>query len=105
MGSSWKMPTETQCQELIDGTNSVWGSRGRIFYNKTDYNKYILIPAVGFCFDTYLTNTADSYYWTSTITTTMRDTYAYDMYDNQGYESARIGIRERHYGEPVRAIF
>ena len=104
MGSRWKMPTKTQCQELINGTDSVWTSVGRKFFNKTDRNKYILIPTAGFCFDTKLANTDDSYYWTTTIVNDMTYPSATDMYDNQGYESARIGYRFRDYGEPVRAI-
>jgi hypothetical protein len=47
-----KMPTLTQCQELVSGTNSEWttidGVAGRKFTNKTDSSKYIFIPAAGY---------------------------------------------------------
>lgn len=47
-----KMPTQTQCQELINGTNSEWttidGVAGRKFTNKSDSSKYIFIPAAGY---------------------------------------------------------
>ena len=47
-----KMPTEAQCKELINETNSEWtsinGVYGRKFTNKTDSSKYIFIPAAGY---------------------------------------------------------
>lgn len=49
MGSQWKIFTQTQGQELIDGTNSTWtsinGVNGRKFISKTDSTKYIFLPA------------------------------------------------------------
>ena len=52
MGSPWKMFTQTQGQELIDGTNSTWttinGVNGRKFTSKTDSSKYIFLPAGGY---------------------------------------------------------
>ena len=51
MGSPWKMFTQAQGQELIDGTNSTWttinGVNGRKFTSKTDSSKYIFLPAGG----------------------------------------------------------
>ena len=47
------MPTEAEFQELIDNTDSEWiqvnGVNGRKFTSRTDENKYILIPAAGYC--------------------------------------------------------
>ena len=61
MGSPWKMFTQAQGQELIDGTNSTWttinGVNGRKFTSKTDSSKYIFLPAGGF----YEDDTANVY--------------------------------------------
>ena len=55
MGDEWRMPTKTECQELIDNTKHEWvnnynesGVNGIKFTSKTDTNKYIFIPAAGF---------------------------------------------------------
>ena len=55
MGGDWRMPTQTECQELVDNTNSEWVENfhessvsGRKFTSKTDTSKYIFIPASGF---------------------------------------------------------
>ena len=72
MGSPWKMFTQAQGQELIDGTNFTWtsinGVNGRKFTSKTDSYKYIFLPAGGVWSDT----THDSagthgYYWSTAI--------------------------------------
>ena len=54
MGGEWRMPTQTECQELLDYTNHEWvenfngsGVNGRKFTSKTDESKYIFIPASG----------------------------------------------------------
>ena len=56
MGSPWKMFTQAQGQELIDGTNSTWttinGINGRKFTSKTDTSKYIFLPAGGYWYYT-----------------------------------------------------
>ena len=50
------MPTQTEFQELLSGTNNVWvtnyngsGVNGWKFTSKTDTSKYIFIPAAGLC--------------------------------------------------------
>ena len=61
MGSEWRMPTQTECQELIDNTNSKWvedyngsGVNGMKFTGSNDNS--IFIPAAayygdGFAYD------------------------------------------------------
>lgn len=50
-GGDWRMPTEAECQELIDNTNNEWitvnNVNGYKFTSKTDSSKYIFIPAAG----------------------------------------------------------
>lgn len=51
MGGGWRMPTQTECQELLDYTNHEWtqvnGVNGMKFTSRTDTSKYIFIPAAG----------------------------------------------------------
>ena len=72
MGSRWKMFTQAQGQELIDGTNSTWttinGVNGRKFISKTDSSKYIFLPAGGGWKDTnYVQSNEHCYYRSATI--------------------------------------
>ena len=57
MGGDWRMPTQTEFQELLSGTTNEWianynstGVNGRKFTSKTNGNS-IFIPAAGFCYD------------------------------------------------------
>ena len=51
MGGNWRMPTQTEIQELTDNTNHVWtqvnGVNGYKFTSKTNGNS-IFIPAAGY---------------------------------------------------------
>ena len=53
MGGDWRMPTWTECQELLNNTTNEWiivnGVNGKKFTSKTDTSKYIFIPAAGDC--------------------------------------------------------
>lgn len=55
MGGDWKMPTDSQIQELIYNTISKWtaqdGVNGKLFISKNDPSKSIFIPAAGFAYD------------------------------------------------------
>ena len=57
MGGDWRMPTQTEIQELLENTENEWvedfngsGVNGRKFSSKTDESKYIFIPAAGNCY-------------------------------------------------------
>ena len=57
MGGDWRVPTQTEFQELLKNTNREWvedfngsGVNGRKFTSKTDTSKYIFIPAAGNCY-------------------------------------------------------
>ena len=57
MGGDWRMPTDTEIQELLDNTTNEWthvnGVNGRKFTSiKEGYqNNSIFIPAAGYCSD------------------------------------------------------
>lgn len=72
MGSPWKMPTKTQCVQLISYTNYIWttvnGVNGIKFTSKTNSSKYIFLPAGGFWVETTLNNLSSyGYYWSTTF--------------------------------------
>ena len=57
MGGDWRMPTETDFNELLSGTTNEWianynetGVSGMKFTSRTDTSKYIFIPAAGHCY-------------------------------------------------------
>ena len=53
MGGDWRMPTQSDFQELLSGTTNEWtqvnGVNGRKFTSKTNGNS-IFIPAAGACY-------------------------------------------------------
>ena len=80
MGGKWRMPTQTECQELLDYTNyekvlnyGDSGVNGWKFTSKTDTSKYIFIPASGYRSGSsfkYQPNVG--YLWSSSLTTNFR---------------------------------
>ena len=61
MGGDWRVPIQTEFQELLDNTTQEWvkdfngsGVSGRKFTSKTDESKYIFIPASGYRFGSSL---------------------------------------------------
>ena len=77
MGGNWRIPTQTEFEELIEGTNNQWvtnyngtGVNGRKFTSKTDTSKYIFIPAAGYCGGGSVNNVGDNgYVWSSSLLT------------------------------------
>ncbi len=70
-GGDWRMPTEAECQELIDNTTSEWttqnGVYGRKFTSKTN-GKSIFLPAAGYRWSGELGYAGSSGgYWSSTL--------------------------------------
>ena len=71
MGSPWKMPTKDQCLELKNNITPEWitinGVNGYKFISKSDTNKYIFIPAAGWCGVTTLNDAgSNGSYWSTT---------------------------------------
>ena len=104
MGSPWKMFTQAQGQELINGTNSTWtsinGVNGRKFTSKTDSTKYIFLTAAG-NWDGSSHDGTGSYglYWGTTWYSSSEVCYMY-IYNVNSY----IYNNYRRYGKTVRAI-
>ena len=105
IGSPWKMPTSDQLQELFNGTTSEWttfnGVNGRRFTNKTDYTKYIFLPAGGKYANTTNSSISLDGYYLSTKWHSTNWTYAMHFYkDDKPY----IDTEPIEYGLSVRAI-
>ena len=104
-GSSWRMPTVTEIQELLDNTTSEWttqnGIKGCKFTSKTNGNS-IFLPAAGFRGGADLTfQTSCGYYWSSSL----HESYpnpARGLYFN--LVGAYAGSGHRYYGRTVRPV-
>ena len=69
-GSGWRMPTQTEMQELIDNCTVTWttqnGVNGRLFTGPNGNS--IFLPAAGGRFDSSLYNGGSTgYYWSSSL--------------------------------------
>jgi len=130
-GGTWRMPTITEQQELIDNCYWEWTTsyngvsvNGYIVYKaKSDSDKgkkkysgistttagsyslsdpHIFLPAAGYRGDTSLYNVgANSYYRSSSLNTSYSN-YAYYVY----FYSSNVGWKDsyRYYGRSVRAV-
>ena len=109
MGSPWKMFTQAQGQELIDGTNSTWttinGVNGRKFTSKTDSSKYIFLPAGGQWTETNNNNLGEKGYCWSTTWTSSDSNLWYIYFNSSNSLSLSFGYArdQRSRGLPVRA--
>ena len=57
LGGNWRMPTKTECQELLDNCDAVWtddyngtGVGGCVVTSKNNGNS-VFFPAAGYCYD------------------------------------------------------
>ena len=104
MGSPWKMFTQDQEQELIDGTTSTYitlnGVNGRKFTSKTNSTKYIFLPLAQSWYNTSFINPSYGQYW---LTTWYDSSKAYQIYVSPSMSPA-ITTANRYLGFSVRAI-
>ena len=105
---SWRIPTLTEWQELLENCTKTWttlnGIYGRKFTsNKSGYtNKWIFLPAAGYRFDTS-NNLVGSmgYYWTSSLNA---DYPSIAYYVDFGSDYVRWGSAHRYDGLPIRPV-
>lgn len=109
MGTGWRMPTQSDLQELIDGTTSQWienyygsGVNGRLFTSKTNDNT-LFIPASGIRYDldTYFIGEY-GYVWNSSFNSDYLG-YAWFLF----FGSHDIGIYDtrRFYSQSIRGVY
>ena len=108
MGSDWRMPTQTEIQELLENTENEWvedfngsGVNGRKFTSKINGNS-IFIPAAGICRDGSVDYVGSSGgIWSSSL----KDDYpnlAWYLYFNSG--DCYIYGSRRCIGRSVRGV-
>lgn len=116
MKGTAKLPTQTQCEELVDNTTNEWvtdfkssGVAGCKFTSKKDTSKYIFIPAAGYVSDGVWKDSGNSTsLWAASLSTS--DINAYGIYMTNGnvvgdYESLRyiaLSARGVHGDSPVK---
>ena len=110
MGGKWRMPTQTECQELLENTENEWvkdfnstGVKGMKFTSKTDTSKYIFIPASGYRLNSsfnYQPNVG--YLWSSSLNTNFR-TEAFRLCVQSILSNANSETRT--YAMPTRGVF
>ena len=112
LGGNWRMPTDAECQELLNNCDGTWvsnymgkGVAGRLLTSKVNGNS-IFFPATGYCDYPSITNNVgeDGRYWTASWVPPdwIFSNYAHNML----FESGRHvpGITPRHLGLPVRGV-
>ena len=103
-GSTWRMPTADEIDELIENTSTTWatynGIKGRLVKSKRN-GKSIFIPAAGVCVESSYYNNAFGNYWISTMHEE-NDSFACILYlVPNGFNR---GSTYRYCGLPVRPV-
>ncbi len=102
MGSGWRMPTQTEMQELIDNCTWEWTTQNNVNgYRVTGTNgNSIFLPAAGYRCGSE-TNLVGSrgYYWSSSV---YRSSYAWNLYFSSDYRYMDSDYRDD--GRSVRAV-
>ena len=103
-GSGWRMPTQTEMQELIDKTTVTWtqqnGVSGRLFTAANGNS--LFLPAAGYRYNGSLNSAgSDGCYWPSSLCASYPN-YALDLYFDS-YE-CYMNINGRSYGLSVRPV-
>ena len=104
-GGSWRLPTRSEFQELIDNCTWTWteqnGHKGYKVTSKKN-SQSIFLPAAG-CRggDTLYNDGEDGLYWSSAPFESFDDS-AYDLYFREGYRS--VDWSGRYYGRSVRPV-
>ena len=106
MGGEWRMPTQTEFQELLSGTTNEWTTINNVngwkFTSKTDTSKYIFIPAAGNCSGGSVNNVGNyGHVWSSSLDTSSPG-YAWYLRFFSGY--CDTGNGSRYYGRSVRGV-
>ena len=104
MGEGWRMPTQSEFQELINNTNKEWTQvNGVNGYKFTASNgNSIFIPAAGGCYDGEVYDVSDyGGVWSSSLNTSSPD-YAWNLYFHSGNCDMYSSLR--YDGQSVRGV-
>ena len=106
LGAPWRLPTNDECQELINNTDHEWttinGVYGRKFKKKTDPSVYVFFPASGYCSEDWglLDRGTYGHYWSSAY---VSSSGALSLFFN----SSQVGtgnFNARYYGYSIRPV-
>ena len=108
MGGKWRMPTNVECQELIDNCNVMWtddyketGVAGRIFTSKVNGNS-IFFPAAGHCYYSFVSCVGSyGFYWSASW---YSSSYAWYLSFYFAKVFPEVDLNFRCYGCPVRGV-
>ena len=106
MGGKWRMPTDDECQELLDNCNVMWtadyggtGVAGKVFTSKVNGNS-VFFPAAGLCDDSSVLDVGSiGFYWSASWYFSFG---AWCLLFYYGYQYLNIG--SRCYGCSVRGV-
>lgn len=104
MGGTWRMPTKTEFDELLNSSYTTWAwctlnsINGMLVVSKTN-SKAIFLPAAGYYSSTILYDSGSSGYYWSTRYYNSSSTYC--LYFTG---SKSVSNYKRYYGRPIRAI-
>ena len=106
LGGNWRMPTKTECQELLDNCDAVWtddyngtGVAGRVFTSKNN-GKSVFLPAAGYCSNSSVYYVGSyGYYWSDSW---YSSSYAWYLVFYSGYQY--LNGYYRYYGFSVRGV-
>ena len=110
LGGKWRIPTDTEWDELRNTSNCSWtwtsidGVNGyKVQSKKSGYSdQWIFLPAAGYRFDYYLSNVGSyGFYWSSSLNTDYPN-YAYYLYLSSS--SVKKNNLSRYYGRSVRPV-
>lgn len=105
LGGSWRMPTATEFEELLDNTDREWttinGVNGWKFMKKSDHSVYVFFPAAGYAHETSLEDVGSKgRYWSSSLYSA---TDGFRLFFHSGLVHCN-GNQPRFFGLPVRAV-
>ena len=108
MGDDWRMPTQSDFQELFDNTTNErivnyknTGVNGWKFTSKTATSKYIFIPTAGYCNNSSVVEVGDGgHVWSSSLRTNHYYACALGFY----LGSCKISGSGSSYGMSVRGV-
>ena len=104
MGGSWRMPTESEFNELLSNTTNTWttveGVYGKLFTGNN--GNTLFFPTSGFCDDGYVGLVgSDGNYWSSSLSSSNLN-YGLCLSFSSGY-CGGFGLN-RYQGLPVRGV-
>jgi hypothetical protein len=105
---SWRIPTSTEMQHLIDRCNWEWttmnGVNGYKVSNVSVPARWIFIPVAGYMDDTSLKESTSGYYWTANLNTMSNDwEEGYCLKINSAEH--KLASKERWFGLTIRPVY